>query len=340
MQKMFKDDVHVEYALALLHILEQQGIPRERALLGTGIDATQLEDGGRLTTHHDASLLTNAVRLTNDPGIGYQVGLHSTLTWHGLLGFGLMSCATLRDALALWAEFLDLRTTTFNLRLIECGEHVELHVHDLAPKAPMRSCAVDRLLSMTTRLCEQLTQQRLPEMEIWYRNHEPLHFFRYRGRLVTTRFGTGLCQIRFATKDLDLPLAHANASSHRHIKLQCERERARLRRSDDLVVRVADLLQRFEGQGYPGIEDAARTLCMSSRTLKRKLQRLGLNFRGLVDEARKDAVLRDVLNPVLRMDEIAARRGYADPANLTRAFRRWTGESPSKYRARLLSTGS
>jgi AraC-like DNA-binding protein len=340
MQKMFKDDVHVEYALALLHILEQQGITRERALLGTGIDIAQLEDGGRLTTQQDASLLTNAVRLTNDPGIGHQVGLHSTLTWHGLLGFGLMSCATLRDALELWAEFLDLRTTTFNLRLIECGEYAELHVHDLAPKAPMRSCAVDRLLSMTTRLCEQLTQQALPETEMWYRNNEPLHFFRYRKRLLTTRFGTGLCQIRFTSKDLALPLVHANASSYRHIKLQCERERARLRRSDDLVVRVCDLLQRFEGQGYPGIEDAARTLCMSSRTLKRKLQRLGLNFRGLVDEARKDAVLRDVLNPVLRMDEIAARRGYADPANLTRAFRRWTGESPSKYRARLLSTGS
>ncbi|RDS80036.1 AraC family transcriptional regulator [Dyella psychrodurans] len=340
MQKLFKDDVHVEYAIALLNILEQQGIARDRALMGTGIRPSQLEDGGRLTTHQDATLLTNAVRLTNDPGIGYQVGLHSTLTWHGLLGFGLMSCATLRDALELWSEFLDLRTTTFNLRLLQRGEFVELHVYDLAPKAPMRSCAVDRLLTMTTRLCEQLTQRVLPDMEIWYRNNEPLHFFRYRKRVASARFGTGLCQIRFAAKDLDIPLVHANASTYRHIKLQCERERARLRRSDDLVVRVADLLECYEGQGYPGIEDAARTLCMSSRTLKRKLQRLGLNFRGLVDEARKDAVLRDVLNPVLRMEEIAARRGYADPANLTRAFRRWTGESPTKYRARLLSTGS
>jgi AraC-like DNA-binding protein len=338
-QKLYKDDVHVEYAVALLQLLEQQGITREQSLAGTGILPGQLENMTRLTTHQDAMLLTNAVRLTRDPGIGFQIGLHSTLTWHGLLGYGLMSCATLREALELWSEFLDLRTATFSMRLSERNGFAELRVHDLAPRAPMRICAVDRVMTMTTRLCEQLTQQLLPNLEIWHKDSEPLHYARYRSRLVATRFNTGLCQIRFPAADLDRPLAHANGSTYRHIKTQCERERARLRRSDDLVIRVMDLLQRHEG-GYPGIEEAAGSLCMSSRTLKRKLQRLGLNFRSLVDDARKDAVLRDVLNPGLRFDEIAVRMGYSDPANLTRAFRRWTGESPSHYRARLLSGGS
>ena len=340
MHKLYKDDVHAEYAVALLQLMEQQGYSREQMLSGTGIRAEQLEEGGRLTTHQDALLLTNAVRLTNDPGIGYQIGLHSTLTWHGMLGYGLMSCATLRDALELWTNFLDLRTTTFNMRLTERDGFTELFVHDMAQRAPMRFCAVDRLMSMTTRLCEQLAQRVLPGLEIWYSGPEPLHYARYRKRVVTTRFETNLCLVRFPSADLDIPLATANASTLRYIKTQCERERARLRRSDDLVVRVMDLLQGHERSGYPSIEQAAKTLCMSSRTLKRKLQRLGLNFRSLVDDARKDAVLRDVLNPVLRMDEIALRMGYADPANLTRAFRRWTGESPSKYRARLLSTGT
>jgi AraC-like DNA-binding protein len=335
-QKMYKDDVHVEYAVALLQLLEQQGISRERALAGTGIQPTQFDDHARLSTHQDAMLLTNAVRLTRDPGIGYHIGLHSTLTWHGMLGYGLMSCATLRQALELWAGFLDLRTTTFTMQLGERNGYAELRVHDLAPRAPMRICAVDRLMTMTTRLCEQLTQQLLPQVEIWHKDSEPLHHVRYRKRIVITRFNTGLCQIRFPVADLDIPLANANASTYRHIKMQCERERARLRRSDDLVIRIMDLLQHHEG-AYPSIEEAAGILCMSSRTLKRKLQRLGLNFRSLVDDARKDATLRDVLNPLLRFDEIALRMGYSDPANLTRAFRRWTGESPSQYRARLLS---
>ncbi|GLQ88400.1 AraC family transcriptional regulator [Dyella flagellata] len=339
MHKLYKDDVHVEYALALLQLLEQQGVSRDQALVGTGIGAEQLADGGRLTTHQDAQLLTNAVRLTCDPGIGYRIGLHSTITWHGMLGYGLMSCHSLRDALELWAAFLDLRMATFSLRLTERDGFALLLVHDLSPRAPMRFCAVDRLMIMTTRLCEQLAQRPLPGMEIWYRGPEPLHYARYRKRIAATRFETNLSLVRVPAEELDLPLANANASTLRSIKSQCERERARLRRSDDLVVRVMDLLQDHERIGYPSVQDAAKLLCMSSRTLKRKLQRLDLNFRGLVDDARKDAVLRDVLNPSLRMDEIALRSGYADPANLTRAFRRWTGESPSRYRARLLSTG-
>jgi AraC-like DNA-binding protein len=339
MQKLYKDDVPVEYAIALLQLLQQQGITREQALAGTGIQPDQLEGQLRLTTHQDAMLLTNAVRLTRDPGMGYQIGLHSSLTWHGMLGYGLMSCATLREALVLWTSFLDLRTTTFTMQLSENNGIAELRVHDLAPRAPMRICALDRVLTMTTRLCEQLAQRPLPNMEIWHRDGEPLHFMRYRKRVVATRFDTGLCQIRLPIADLDIPLAHANASTCRQIMSQCERERARLRRSDDLVVCIMDLLQRREGE-YPGIEDAAAVLCMSSRTLKRKLQRVGLNYRCLVDDARKDAVLREVLNPALRFDEIAVRMGYSDPANLTRAFRRWMGESPSRYRARLLASGA
>lgn len=340
MHKLYKDDVHVDYAVALLQLLEQRGISRDQALAGTAIRPEQLEEGGRLSTQQDAQLLTHAVRLSNDPGIGYQIGLHSTLTWHGMLGYGLMSCASLRDALELWASFLDLRTTTFNLRLTERDGFAELAVHDLAARTPMRFCAVDRMMTMTTRLCEQLVQRPLPGMEIWHRGPEPLHYARYRKRAVATRFDTKLSLVRLPLADLDMPLPNANASTLRYIKAQCERERARLRRSDDLVVRVMDLLQGHERSGYPSIDDTAGMLCMSSRTLKRKLQRLGLNFRGLVDDARKDAALRDVLNPVLRMDEIALRMGYADPANLTRAFRRWTGESPSRYRARLLAVGT
>jgi AraC-like DNA-binding protein len=78
-------------------------------------------------------------------------------------------------------------------------------------------------------------------------------------------------------------------------------------------------------------------LCVSSRTLKRKLQNAGLNFRGVVDDARKGTVLREVLNPALRMSDIALHAGYRGPASFTRAFLRWTGESPSQYRKRLLA---
>jgi AraC-like DNA-binding protein len=131
-----------------------------------------------------------------------------------------------------------------------------------------------------------------------------------------------------------LPIPTGHVLVLQQVKAQCEAERLKHGQNNSLIARIKNLLPQEDGS-YPGMEDVAGALCMSSRTLKRKLSRLGLSFRQLVDDARKNEVLRDVLNTAMTIDEIAERRGYSDAANLTRAFRRWTGESPSQYRAKL-----
>ncbi|MBE1161869.1 AraC family transcriptional regulator [Dyella acidiphila] len=334
MNDWYRADVSAEYAAGLMQWLERRHIPAEQALADTGIGTAQLEGGLRLTTQQDAALLANAVRLSGNAGIGFELGLHSRLTWHGLLGFALMSCRTLGEALELWTEYLDLRTAGFCLSSHRRNGQLELHLQDLSPGAPMRACALERLVTMTACLGAQLTGEALPEVEIWFKDEQPAHFAAYAERLPRTRYSTGMCLVRMPERYLELPLATANAVALRQAKDQFEDERLRLGQSDCLVVRIKNLLPLDNGS-YPGMEEVSQALCMSSRTLKRKLRLLGLNFRQLVDEARKSEVLRDVLNTGMTIDEIAERRGYSDAANLTRAFRRWTGESPSQYRAKL-----
>lgn len=334
MSDWYRADLSAEYAVGLLQLLEERQIAMDDALKDTGIGPAQLHGELRLTTLQDAALLANAVRLTDDPGLGFELGLRSTLTWHGILGFGLMSCPTLRDALRLWVEYLDLRTTGFYLGLQEQGGLAELRIQDISPGAPMRDCALERLATMTACLGAQLTQQSLPEVEIWFKDDQPDYLAAYTDRLPLTRYSTGMCQVRIPSRYLDLPLPTANRLVLSQVKQHCESERLKLGQNDCLIARVKNLLPLGNGT-YPGMEEVAQDLCMSSRTLKRKLRHLGMNFRQLIDEARKNEVLRDVLNTAMTIDEIAERRGYSDAANLTRAFRRWTGESPSQYRAKL-----
>ena len=334
MNEWYRADVSAEYAMGLLQLLEQRNISIELALEDTGISTVQLDGGLRLTTQQDAALLANAVRLTGDLGMGFELGLCCTLTWHGLLGLGLMSSRTLRDALRLWAEYLDLRTAGFCIDLHEQDGLAELNIQDLAPGATMRNCALERLATMTACLGTQLTGQALPDIEMWFRGGQPSYTFAYLDRLAKMRFSTGLCQVRMPSNYLDLVLPSAQALVSRQVRQQCERERIMHGQNNCLVARIKNRLLLEDGT-YLGMEEMAQTLCMSSRTLKRKLRYLGFNFRQLVDEARKQEVLRDVLNTMMTVDEIANRRGYSDAANLTRAFRRWTGESPSQYRAKL-----
>jgi len=334
MNDWYRADVSAEYAVGLLQWLELRRIPAEDALADTGIGPAQLEGSLRLTTQQDAALLANAVRLAGHPGIGFELGLCARLTWHGLLGLGLMSSDTLGEALGLWVEYLDLRMSGFCLAVQKRDGQVELHIQDLSPGAPMRQSALERLATMTACLAEQLTQQSLPELEMWFKGEQPAYFADYRERLVQTRYGTGMCMVRMPDRYLDLPVPTGNALVLRQVKSQCESARLKHGQNDGLIVRIKNLLPLEDGS-YPSMEEVAQALCMSSRTLKRKLRQLGLNFRQLIDDARKNEVLRDVLNTAMTIDEIAERRGYSDAANLTRAFRRWTGESPSQYRAKL-----
>ncbi|WP_329741430.1 AraC family transcriptional regulator [Dyella sp. A6] len=334
MSKWCGADVSAEYLAGLVQVLDKYGIALREVTGGIGVDLDYFDADLRLTTQQDAVLLENAARLTGNRGIGFELGLSSTMTWHGILGLALMSSATLREALELWERYLSLCTTSFGIHLHEQRRVVELQIHDLSVGGLMRRSALERIATITARLGEQLTQQSLPDVELWFPESEPEYFSAYQKRLMDVRFDTKLCLVRIPIQYLDLRLPSANAASLRRSRHQCERDRHRYGFNASLLARTRLILARGDGS-YLSQDEVASLLCMSSSALKRRLRIHGIQFRNLVDEARKWEVMEDVVNTTMTVDEIAGRRGYADAANLTRAFRRWTGESPSRYRARI-----
>jgi AraC-like DNA-binding protein len=76
---------------------------------------------------------------------------------------------------------------------------------------------------------------------------------------------------------------------------------------------------------------------MSARTLQRKLAEANTTYLQLVDDTRKDLALRYIEDPRRSLTDITFSLGFSQPSAFTRAFRRWTGLSPSEYRARTPS---
>jgi AraC-like DNA-binding protein len=71
---------------------------------------------------------------------------------------------------------------------------------------------------------------------------------------------------------------------------------------------------------------------MSVRTLQRRLAEMGVSYSDLVDEVRLASALTLIDDRSIKLSEIARKLGYADAANFDRAFKRWTGLSPSQAR--------
>ncbi|MFA5940459.1 MAG: AraC family transcriptional regulator [Sinimarinibacterium sp.] len=333
-EDLAKPAVPVVYGLLILQLAAARGVSRERMLEGFRLPPGLLDNAdARLTLVQASQLLLRAVKLSGDPALGYEIGLNSGLTTHGFIGYGVMSHRTLREAIEFGQGFLKLRLPNLSLRLYTDNAQAVIEVTETVPQGSARVLIFDLFLVGIARMAQQLiSAEAWNWIELWFDYPQPPYYERYRTRLPSVRFGMGANQLRFHAAILDLPLATANAVTAKLVQEQCARELAVLGFGEDFPGRVRALLADAAA-GYPDLASAAERLTTSPRTLKRRLLQHGLRYSELLDEARRRDSIRLLDNPALSIEQIALQVGYSDPANFTRAFRKWTGTSPTGYRS-------
>ena len=102
-------------------------------------------------------------------------------------------------------------------------------------------------------------------------------------------------------------------------------------REHTVMLRVRELLLRSQRLTC-NLEDAARALNLTPRTLIRRLDAEGTAFQEIKDGLRRDIAIRDLSGGSKSIEAISQDVGFASPANFHRAFKRWTGATPGAYR--------
>jgi AraC-like DNA-binding protein len=331
--------VHVHH---LVELVERWQVGREELLRGLGLDEAALDDPATRIPLPTVIRLTERARaLTGEPGLGFYLGMKMRISVHGYLGFAAMSAGTLREAAQLAARFAPTRTTAIALRLHEEGGSASLVIEERAPLGAARDVLVFALAVGLWQCGCALTGQVLRgSIDVSF--PEPEYFKRFAAAAPGgVRFGQPCNQLLIAPGALDLPLTMADPMALRLAREQCERELDALGQGKKLSGRARALLagsleslprDSAEGEGgVPSIEEMARRLHVSERTLKRRLAAEGTTYSELVEEERRERAFLLLRSAELSIAEIADRLGYSDAANFTRAFRRWTGQSPRAF---------
>ena len=103
--------------------------------------------------------------------------------------------------------------------------------------------------------------------------------------------------------------------------------------SSGLVTRCKAYLLHELTSGEPSEEKMAAAMCMSRRTLQRKLGEEGFAYKALLEKTRHELALRYLDDPARTITDITFLLGFSEQSSFTRAFKRWSGKAPTAYRA-------
>lgn len=332
---VYRPAIPLAYVQLILDHVQRSGVAAEKLVQGLGLSRGLLASADARVSRHDAgAILLRAIRLTGNPGTGFEIGLASSITTHGLVGYGLMASATLREGIAFGYRFLPTRLSYLRLDFYVDGDQAVVSVLDAADLGIVRNPSFEFFLVGVYRLLLQSSfgLMREADVELWYDYPRPTYYDRYRERLPTVRFGKAANQVRFPAAILDRALPTANAIAVAQVTAQLERELAILGETEDLLARIRAALVHRSGR-YPGLNDVAQKLNMSPRTIRRKMADHGVSFRKILDDVLRRESITLLSGSSLSIEQIAERLGYSDPANFTRAFQRWTLSTPSAFRA-------
>jgi AraC-like DNA-binding protein len=269
------------------------------------------------------------VELTHEPALAIHLGLQMRASSHGFLGFAAMTAGTVREALELACRFASTRTSAIALQLYVEGDTASIAIEERTSLGAAREFVVLALITTLWQLGQGLTGQPLagtgecafpqPPFLVGHPAASRLTFDQPAHRLV------------FPASELALVLKTSDPVAMQLAREQCERELATLIDAS-VAGRVRSALL---AQGERALPEVARTLRMSTRTLKRKLAEHGTTFSTIRDDVRRQRALLLLDNRTLSIGEVAAQLGYSELPNFTRAFRKWTGKTPLAYRDRL-----
>ncbi|MGY2399226.1 AraC family transcriptional regulator [Pseudomonas sp. SDO5271_S396] len=315
----------------VLATFEDQGLANDVLLAGSGIGVADLHRADtRITTCQEMRVCANAVALRQD--IGLELGQRMHVSCYGLLGYALLTSATLGDALHQALRYPALLGTLFELSLVEDGEHIWLTAGDYRENPELAAFNVEFCLVSMKVICDDLLGRPLPLRGASFDYAAPNYHARYAERFdCPVQFNALINGFSFDKQWLQQPLPLADAITHRAMVERCRKQNSEFTGRQAWLNRVRQLLAD-QLHAAPGLDGLAAQMNCSARTLRRHLHALGCSYQQLLDELRFEQAKQWLAQDQMPIHQIAEQLGFSETASFRHAFVRWSGVAPSVMR--------
>ncbi|WP_440466446.1 AraC family transcriptional regulator [Pseudomonas sp. YH-1] len=317
----------------LAEVASSKGVSGERLCLGLGFNVEELQDPARRISYRQAvSMIQRALEALPERGLGLWVGDHNVLGTLGLLGHVLSLCRTLRDAFEVGRRFQHTTGGMTLCNLLEGPEESAIEVECRLPYADVQIFAVEEFFASVLVYNRALIGNAFQPLRFEFTHAAPSYEAEYQRLLgPNLAFGCARNRMLIASHWLDLQLPSHQPVALRQALDLLETVGAPQQQKTGLLESVERAILRDLPEGCQ-IDKIAADLNMSSRTLRRRLGEQQMTFEALQEKVRRARAMSLLSNPRMPIERIAEALGYSDVRGFRRAFKRWTGQSPSACR--------
>ena len=316
----------------LWKLIEAHGHDPDGLYREVGINPTLLnQPGARVPYLLVNQIWEKATQIIDDPCFGLKAHKYWHPSYFHALGYAWLASHTLRDALNRFVRYLRIVSEQIFLELQDepAGFTIICGFERLGMRIPAQ---IDMGMAMTIHICRLNYGENLKPVVVHFMHDAPPCAKKYDILFQSpVRFSAERDSITFSNADVDKYLIGANPQLARLNDQVMVEYLAKLNK-DDIIDRVTSAIVDMLPSGGVADEKIAATLNMSVRSLQRRLKEVGTTFRTILDMVRKDLSATYVQDPNIELAEVAFLLGFSDQSAFSRAFKRWTGTSPSEAR--------
>lgn len=312
-----------------------EGVETRDLLEGLGLDPSAPIDAARMVSSDDYYVFFAALAERDPSGLGLALRIGASMRCDDYGAFGLA-----------WKSAPDLRGSYTRSerygRVLGSAETYRVERDNDATFFALEKAGTDNLgmqlsneasLAAVFQISHEVSAQPFRPSAVYFK-----HAARGDTGVFADHFG---CPVHFGAERDALQVSEAaltapnrlgDATIAQFFDRHLEKELAALSDDAGLEQRVRIAVSQQLSEGVPTLSEIAATLGMGARTLQRRLSDKDQSFQSLVDLARRELAQQLLVETEYSLAEVAFLTGFSEQSGFTRAFKRWSGETPRSYR--------
>lgn len=329
----------METASILVDVGKGHGLRARQCLAGTGLRSSDLADpAATIEADQELQLIRNLLgQLGPDIPLGLEAGQRYQATTFGIWGFAVLNAQTMREAVEVGVRYARLTAAWCAPRIEDRGDLSVMLVNTDGLPEDVKQFLLERDAAILIALQRGMMPLRIPLtfMRCTF-PRPPYHqqvdaFFGARveydqaENAIAVQAGLG-----------DIPVPDHNSLFFQRCEQECERLLNQQQRYEGVAGKVRAALTRQLHQ-TPTMDSISAEMGVSVRTLRRHLAAEDMDFESLMEETRRTLAEQLLRTTNFSVAEIADQLGYRQTTNFVRAFKRWHGTTPLRWKQNPIS---